>query len=81
MFLNIQGQDQIVVTPPETLIDSVITPELANALRHGIDAGIISKETYYEILSKSGLPLPDPKEEERRIAAETFGVQDATDTP
>ena len=81
MFLNIQGIDQIVVTPPETLIDSVITPEVANALRYGVEAGIISNETYYEILSKSGLALPELEEEKRRIAAETFGVQDATDTP
>ena len=81
MFLNIEGRDQIVVTPPETLIDSVMTPELANALRHGIEAGIISNETYYEILSKSGVPLPELEEEKRRIAAETFGGQIATDTP
>ena len=81
MFLNIQGQDQIVVTPPETLIDSVMTPELANALRHGIETGIISNETYYEILSKSGVPLPELEEENRRLAAQTFGGQPATDTP
>ena len=81
MFLNLQGIDQIVVTPPETLIDSVITPEVANALRYGVEAGIISNETYYEILSKSGVPLPELEEEKRRIAAETFGGQIATDIP
>ena len=81
MFLNLQDIDQIVVTPPETLIDSVITPEVANALRYGVEAGIISNETYYEILSKSGLALPELEEENRRLAAETFGGQPATDTP
>lgn len=81
MLLNIEERDQIVVTPPETLIDSVMTPELANALRHGIEAGIISNETYYEILSKSGVPLPELEEENRRLAAQTFGGQTATDTP
>lgn len=58
------GGEEIIVTPPDNLLDETVTPVDAAALWAIVKEGGLSFETYYRRLQKGGLADPDRDAEE-----------------
>lgn len=53
------NEDEVIVTPPDDLLDSTLEPEHALKLWQIVKDGGMSYETFYERMQKGGLANPD----------------------
>lgn len=58
MFKNL-NPDEVVVTPPDGLLDSILAPLEAQQLWQVVQTGGMSWETYYRLLQRGGIADPD----------------------
>lgn len=70
MGLSEADEQSIVVTPPDNLLDSTITPQDAVALMNVWQNGGMSWQTYYDNLQRGGIASPE------RDAAEEYALID-----